>query len=136
QSLNKSGITIIYTTHDMDEADKLCDRIAVMDKGKIIALGTGAELKRMHGGNSKILLTLSQHGEQVARELAAIAGTKDYACTDGHIELDLPSASAAGAVRSIISHLSKKGIDIKDISMREPTLEEVFINLTKKDVRD
>ncbi len=136
ERLNESGITVIYTTHDMDEADKLCHRIAVMDKGKLIALGTGAELKRTHGGDSKILLSLSQHGEQVAKEIAELVGSKEYACTDGHIELKLPAASASSAVKLIINYLSKKKIDIKDISMREPTLEEVFINLTKKDVRD
>ncbi len=135
QRLNSSGMTIIYTTHDMEEADKLCQRIAVMDRGRVIALGTGAELKRMHGGPTKIILDVSHGGEALAKELADLVGSKEYSSDDGHIELSL-SGGNANAVKSIVNHLSKKRIDIKDMTMREPTLEEVFINLTKKDVRD
>lgn len=135
QRLNASGMTIIYTTHDMEEADKLCERIAVMDKGRVIALGTGQELKRMHGGSSKIILDLDSQASSISGELKKLVGAKEVVCDGSHIEIVLPG-HASDSVRSIVNYLNRKKIEMKDISMREPTLEEVFINLTQKDVRD
>ncbi|MFA5105456.1 MAG: ATP-binding cassette domain-containing protein [Candidatus Micrarchaeia archaeon] len=135
QRLNASGMTVIYTTHDMEEADKLCERIAVMDKGRVIALGTGQELKRTHGGYQRMTLSLSRHDESLARELSKLVGAKEHLYRDGRIDLFL-SGDPSEAVRAVIPFLSKKKIDIHDMNVREPTLEEVFINLTKKDVRD
>jgi ABC-2 type transport system ATP-binding protein len=135
QSLNDSGITIVYTTHDMEEADKLCHRIAVMDLGKLIAEGTPAELKRMHGGCHRIELELGgQPDRKLLRELKDVAKADDVFAKGNKVEILLKSVRG-DAVHRVSSLLSKKGVDVRDLKATEPSLEEVFINLTKKNLK-
>lgn len=133
KSLNVSGITIIYTTHDMDEADKLCQRIAIMDKGTIIAEGTPDQLKEKYGGGLKIDLDLDLEisDAKLIEELKIAAGAKTVLKKNGAIELSIDSANK-GIVPRLSRYLSEKGIEVRDMKSKEPSLEDVFINLTKK----
>lgn len=132
KSLNDSGITIIYTTHDMDEADKLCQRLAIMDRGKIIAEGTPKQLKKKYGGGQKIYLEIDSHNSALIEELKKISGAKSAVHKNGIIELHIDAAKS-GIIPKISKFLAEKKIDAREIRMVEPSLEDVFINLTKKE---
>ncbi len=138
RKLNKDeGITVVYTTHDMEEADKLCDRIAVMDAGQIIAEGTPEELKSRHGGGNLIKLKLGE-GEAtpaLVAELKKISGATSSEARRGEVELHVRSIGG-GLVHKLSSHLSKKRVQVHELTVSEPTLEQVFINLTKKEFRE
>lgn len=131
KTLNDSGITVIYTTHDMDEADKLCQRIAIMDKGTIIAEGTPDQLKEKHGGGLKIYIELERSDAKLIEELKKVAGAKTVLKKNGGIEFSIDSASK-GIVPKLSRYLNEKGIEVRDMKSKDPSLEEVFINLTKK----
>ena len=135
QKLNESGITVVYTTHDMEEADKLCDRIAIMDKGKVIAQGTSEQLKNEHGSGHLIRVELESRVEGIESELNKLARNSKITYRGNVIEVHTKSI-AQGLVYKISSLLSKKKAKVRDLRVSEPSLEEVFINLTRKEFRD
>ena len=135
QSLNKSGITIIYTTHDMDEADKICQRIAIVDHGKLVELGTPKELKETQEYGCTIRLDLGRHDERLLGELKDLTGATAMTASGKSVELKIRKMKP-GLVHAISAHLSKRGVSLDDLSVSQPTLEDVFVNLTKKELRD
>lgn len=133
--LNDSGITIVYTTHDMEEADKLCDRIAIMDRGRVIAEGTPSDLKSKHGSGHSLKLDLGRVDDDIIRGLKEVTGSSRID-RNGSV-LDIHTEGHGGAfIYKVSKFLSDRKADVRELSVREPTLEEVFINLTKKDLRD
>lgn len=134
KKLNKEGITIIYTTHDMDEAEKICDKITIMDKGNIIANGTSEELKKLIHTPLKIHLAV----ERPSRELAAQLKYLDFV-TDAQCEGDLIIMTVKNQ-HDVFSELNdffkKRDQKVIDIDFKKPSLEDVFLQLTKKDLRD
>ncbi len=134
--LNKTGMTVVYTTHDMEEADKLCDRIAIMDKGKVMVEGTSAELKSKFGSGYKILISYDGTLEQpVLTSIKKMVPTGKVSVYADKLEIHVQSI-AGGLVFSISNLLSTKKVKVKELLVSEPTLEEVFINLTSKNLRD
>jgi ABC-2 type transport system ATP-binding protein len=131
KKLNTSGITIVYTTHDMDEADKLCHRIAVMNHGKIIAEGSPKDLKRKYGGVQRIEMELGSHDEKLLEELKRITGAIGLKKRDGFIELRVKTIKE-GVFHEISKLLERRRVDVHEIRTLEPSLEDVFINLTEK----
>jgi ABC-2 type transport system ATP-binding protein len=133
--LHAAGQTILLTTHYMEEADQLCDRVAIMDHGRILALDTPAGLKRSVGADT--LVTVKVDGDHAG--LAAVfedridevTRTRDI---DGGLELHVTGADRL--VPRIVTVAEQAGYDLVDLSVTEPTLETVFINLTGKDLRD
>lgn len=130
KNLNDSGITIIYTTHDMEEADKLCKRIAIMNEGKMIAEDTPNELKQKYGGGQKIELELDKYNEKLLEELKKLTGARAVVRNDGLIELKMDTVKE-GILHRVSKFLSDRKVGVREIKTTYPSLEEVFINLTK-----
>jgi ABC-2 type transport system ATP-binding protein len=133
--LNREGQTILLTTHYMEEADQLCDRVAIMDHGKILALDTPAELKRSVGADT--IVTVRADGDQsaLAQRLAdAIEGVTRTRVVEGGVELHVQGAERL--VPRVVNAAESGGFELADLSVAEPSLETVFINLTGKALRD
>jgi ABC-2 type transport system ATP-binding protein len=134
QGLRTEGITVVLTTHYMEEADELSDRVAVVDRGKLLALGSPQKLKDTHGAQTIIFLKLrnSDGAEAIAAELRKRDGVQSVEVTaDG---LRVFAASVDGLLPEIIQSCSRLGL--RDISITEPSLETVFIQLTGRDLRE
>ena len=134
QGLRKEGITVVLTTHYMEEADELSDRVAVVDRGKLLALGSPQKLKDAHGAQTIIFLKLrsSEGAEAIAAELRGRDGVENVEVTlDG---LRVFAAGVDGLLPEIIQSCSRLGL--RDISITEPSLETVFIQLTGRDLRE
>src|SRR5262249_34266251 len=126
---------IVYTTHDMEEADKLCDRIAIMDRGKIIAEGTSLELKSRYGGSHRIELELEEYDEKLIAEIKELVGARVVERKDGALRLTVPTLKG-GILHNLSSFLTKRKTEVLELRAIEPSLEDVFINLTSKELRD
>jgi len=134
QGLRKDGITVVLTTHYMEEADELSDRVGIVDRGKMLALGTPDELKDKFGAQTLIFLKLRNMdgAEAIAGDLRLREGVKNVEVTaDG---LRVFAFSADGLLPEIIQSCSRLGL--RDISITEPSLETVFIHLTGRDLRE
>ena len=144
--LHADGHTILLTTHYMEEADQLCERVAIMDHGRILALDTPAGLKRSVGADTLVTVKVdpssdgnsSGDGDAVEelaallrREIAEVSKTRPV---DGGLELHV--AGADRLVPRIVTAAEHGGHDLVDLSVTEPSLETVFINLTGKELRD
>jgi ABC-2 type transport system ATP-binding protein len=133
--LHKEGQTILLTTHYMEEADQLCDRLAIMDHGHILALNTPSGLKESVGADT--IVTVSASGDLEAltllfqREVEGVTGSR---VVDGTIRLHVKGASSI--LPQVVTAADRGGFKVTDLSVAEPTLETVFINLTGKDLRD
>jgi ABC-2 type transport system ATP-binding protein len=125
RDLNSQGQTIMLTTHYMEEADKLCDRVAIMDHGKILALGTPSELKRSVGADTIVTAAA------FTRRIEEITRTRTV---PGGVELNVKQADRV--VPRVVAAAEAEGFALADLSVAEPTLETVFIGLTGKDLRD
>jgi ABC-2 type transport system ATP-binding protein len=133
--LNAEGQTIMLTTHYMEEADKLCDRVAIMDHGRILALDTPAALKRTVGADTIVTVKAAGDTTQLAKAFEAqLEGlTRTRAVPDG-VELQIRGSDRL--VPRIVEAAENAGFSLADLSVAEPTLETVFIGLTGKDLRD
>ena len=129
-----AGKTVLLTTHYMDEAERLCDRVAVVDRGKVIALGTPSELIARLGGQHVIDFTLADGQAPSADEFsslptvtAARVDAAQYGLTVGEPHIALPA---------LLRHLQQTGRELATLTTRHATLEDVFVNLTGRHLRD
>jgi ABC-2 type transport system ATP-binding protein len=135
RELNAQGQTIMLTTHYMEEADKLCDRVAIMDHGKILALDTPAELKRSVGVDTIITVKAEGDPEELgAAFVRHVDGVTHTRTVPGGVELHVKGSDRL--VPRVVAAAEREGISLADLSVAEPTLETVFIGLTGKDLRD
>jgi ABC-2 type transport system ATP-binding protein len=133
--LNREGQTILLTTHYMEEADELCDRVAIMDHGRILALDSPAELKRSVGADTIVTVRAEGRMESLAERLASeIAEVTRTRVIDGGVEVHV--REAARLVPRVVGAAESAGFDLADLSVSEPSLETVFISLTGKELRD
>jgi len=134
QGLRKEGITVVLTTHYMEEADELSDRVAVVDHGKLLALGTPQALKDTYGAQTVIHLKLRNLGgsEAVAEEMRQLPGVQNAELTGEGLRVF--AANVDGLLPAIIQTSARLGL--RDISITEPSLETVFIHLTGRDLRE
>ncbi len=133
--LHRDGQTIMLTTHYMEEADRLCERVAIMDHGRILALDTPAALKRSIGADTVVTVKatgdVDQLAELLAREVEGVTRTRRL---DGGVELHVQGSDRL--VPRVAAAAERGGFDLVDLSVSEPSLETVFINLTGKELRD
>ncbi len=129
------GTTILLTTHYMDEAEQLCDRIAIMDKGKIIAEGTADELKSLVG--SEIIYVKFFEKTHAAKFLGACREAGFTECrVIGEDTVEIKVSNAAFAIPKVFEITSMLGLKVREVSYKRPTLNEVFIHLTGRELRD
>jgi ABC-2 type transport system ATP-binding protein len=132
--LNKEGMTIVYTTHDMDEAEKICDRLTIMDKGRIIADGTSSELKKIITTNLLLEIEIDSPTKELISELKRLPFIVSAELKDGLIAVSVKQKDNVFYKLSDFFH--RRNEKVSEIRFKEPTLEEVFIHLTKKELRD
>jgi ABC-2 type transport system ATP-binding protein len=146
RELNQQGLTILLTTHDMDEADKLCERIAIMDYGKILVNNTSAELKKMiPGGNAleiQVRVPDSMDAALPARlkqGLETLAGVSKVEEVDGGAQPGRTYRLYAEGARALVGPAAQAvlatGAEVHDLHLKEASLEEVFIYLTGRHLR-
>jgi len=133
EKLNKdTGLTIILTTHYMEEADKLSDRIAIIDKGTIIALDTPDNLKKSLGGD--IITVETVHGEKFEKLLKKYSWCKSVKLHDNSLAIHVKDASKS--VGEVIKLADKNNIVIDSANIHKPSLEDVFLHFTGKTIRE
>jgi ABC-2 type transport system ATP-binding protein len=133
EKLHKEGMTIIYTTHYMEEAERFCDRIGIIDKGTIIAQGTLSELKNTGGIKESIAVTFSGLHEELQQKLSkALEGEFHFSENTLHYY----TAQIRTDLSKLILRCSEMGADISNIEIQKVNLETVFLSLTGKQLRD
>ena len=136
KDLNKQGMTVLYTTHYMEEAQELSDRVGIIDHGKLIALGTQKELTQIVGEHDTLRLHIGEEGdaEKLAQALCAIPNVLKCSAADHQVMLVVPEAEEALA--PAIIRANEVGVRIHSVDIQEPNLETVFLQLTGRALRD
>ncbi|HIE24558.1 MAG TPA: ABC transporter ATP-binding protein [Anaerolineales bacterium] len=136
KSLNEQGMAILYTTHYMEEAEELSDRIGIIDHGKIIAQGTQAELTKMVGELDTIQLEVgnAEDIEGFAKELCKLKEVENAFGENGYLTIQAKEAN--GALLDVINYLNQADVKINSLKIQEPDLEAVFLHLTGRTLRD
>lgn len=134
KALNKKGMTIIYTSHYMEEVEQLCDRIYVMDHGKVIASGTKEDLKNLMGGDDIVSLQTDRASEGFLRELRGSLKVKNADQKGNSITLMVQKD--CDILSDIFETASRNGVKLKSLDIKTPTLEDVFLYLTGRGLRD
>jgi len=130
EKLNAEGLTIVYTTHYMEEAERMCNRVAIIDTGKIIAVGTPDELLQMLPMSEHIYIT---RNEITAANLNVFRSFGEVVDSPDKYELLL---NKSAKLSSLFGSLEKADINVQNVTIQKPTLEELFLNLTGKRLRD
>jgi len=130
----KAGSCVIYTTHYMEEAESLCDRLAIIDHGKIVAQGSLPELRAMLGERDLLRLA-GNFASTVPRDaVSALENVEIVGADDGSLVLSM--ADASSRLPAILSALATTGADVRGITLTQPSLESLFIRLTGKELRE
>ena len=157
KELNRRGMTVVYTSHYMEEVEFLCDRVGIIDHGRLIALGTIDELKKLVGGENVISVRVSDATEDVLEALRAVPGvdgvssaaavearedepvseeTTEGAAPESGTTVEVLSKESGSIIAAVVNALEGAGAHVMSIEVREPNLESVFLHLTGKSLRD
>ncbi len=136
KELNRQGMTVLYTTHYMEEAQELSNRVGIIDHGELIALGTQAELTRKVGENETLVLHVDEgeNAEALAKAVRGLEGVLKADVTDHTITIITPETEELLA--PVITRANEINIKIRRVDIQEPNLEAVFLHLTGRGLRD
>jgi ABC-2 type transport system ATP-binding protein len=136
KDLNKQGMTVLYTTHYMEEAEELSDRVGIIDHGQLIAIGTQKELTKQVGETETLILHISENDdpEALAKAFREIKEVLEANVVNTEISVITPSAK--DVLAAVVTKANERGIKIHSIDIREPNLEAVFLHLTGRALRD
>ncbi len=133
RKLNKEkGITLILTTHYMDEADRLCEKVAIIDQGKIVAMDTPSMLKDKIGGDFIVIQT--PQAKKLQSKVEKLPWVKHVKEHEGSVKINVNTAEKH--IAAITDIASKNGVSIDSISIHKPNLEDVFLHFTGKSIRE
>jgi ABC-2 type transport system ATP-binding protein len=133
-ALGREGMAVLYTTHYMEEAERLCDRVAIIDAGEIRAEGTRRELVALVGERDEVRLTATGNLAAAAQAAGAIEGVGKAMVHDGVIELVVNDAR--GMLPRLLEAVDKAGATVRGVDVVQPDLEAVFLHLTGRALRD
>jgi ABC-2 type transport system ATP-binding protein len=134
RTLNRRGATVIYTTHYMEEAQALCDRISILDHGKVLASGTTAELAAMVDDGHRVLATIRADASVDIDGLKSIQGVRSVVRNAGEIRIE--NDRGIDNLAPIATWFAAAGVSLKSVEMDAPDLERVFLSLTGRSLRD
>ncbi|MDP2218182.1 MAG: ATP-binding cassette domain-containing protein [Methanolobus sp.] len=136
RELNRDkNITMVLTTHYMEEADKLCNRIAIIDHGRIITIGTPYELKSSLGGDIITLgLTSEYEARALAEQFSTRPGVNNISTSENLVRIT--AANGEREIPDILGTTAQLGLTIESVNLHKPTLDDVFLHYTGKDIRD
>lgn len=132
--LNKEGMTIIYTSHYMEEVEELCDRICIMDKGKLLAQGTKEELIKLVNGKEKIDVVFTNLDKSLAEKIKKLAYVDEIIVKEN--TCSVISENVENLMGDLIQIIKNTDYRILSIDVKKPTLETVFLHLTGRALRD
>jgi ABC-2 type transport system ATP-binding protein len=133
-TLKNQGMTVLYTTHYMEEAQELSDHIAIMDAGKLIAYGTNQELIKIVGEMDRITLTINSESNRVLDAWKKVQGVKQVTTEDGTLAVLADDSNQV--LPRLFEAATTQGVRITSVAILEPNLEAVFLHLTGKALRD
>jgi len=133
KKLSKDGATIVYTTHYMEEVEILCDRIIILDKGKIIAEGTTDELKKLANIEEKIIIESNELDDEIISKIEQLKNVDSIVYTEGVLTI---SFTKENNLVKLIEFMKEEKIKYNTIYSQRPTLNDVFLELTGKELRD
>ena len=134
EHLADEGMSVLYTTHYMEEAERLCDRVGIIDQGALVAEGTRRELVSTVGQSDTVTLVGTGDLAAAAEALRQVGGVRDVAVADGSLSMLVDGA--AGNLPAMMSSVADAGVSITGVDVEEPNLEAVFLHLTGKALRD
>ncbi|MFB4365440.1 linearmycin resistance ATP-binding protein LnrL [Bacillus sp. LR_6] len=136
KQLNETGMTVIYTSHYMEEVEFLCDRIGIIDQGEMIAIGTKTDLCSRLGGDTIIQLTVSGINEAFLLAIRSLAHVNDVTVQESELKIDISAAHHEKVVTSLLAEAAAHHINLLSLQVQEPNLERLFLNLTGRTLRD
>ncbi|MGB7175108.1 MAG: DUF4162 domain-containing protein, partial [Candidatus Acidiferrales bacterium] len=132
EELKKEKKSILLTTHYIEEAERLCDRVAIVDHGRVMAMGTPRELKQRSAGTTRIEVRLSREpGNGDLNKLEGVADCRRFAET-----WVLHSTKPTQTIVALVKHLDAEGVELQGLEMFSPSLEDVFLELTGRRLRE
>ncbi|KOV76726.1 daunorubicin ABC transporter ATPase [Nocardia sp. NRRL S-836] len=136
-ALHADGVTVVLTTHDMDEAAKLCDRVGIVDHGKLLTLDTPAELTKNLPGSNTVSVTVSPNGQEpvkISTALSEVDGVQRVEEVGGMFRV-YTDADTAVTLPAVLNVLRDLDVVVSDVAIGKPSLEDVFIHLTGRELR-
>jgi len=134
EHLKAEGMTVLYTTHYMEEAERLCDRVAIMDEGRVLALDTTPNLVRLLGGGVLYAGLATEAMEALQPAIRALPHVREVSCQDSRLKIETTHANQA--LLALIELCNTHDVTILSLEVLEPNLESVFLHLTGKRLRD
>lgn len=132
---HQAGRTVLLTTHNMEEADGLCQRLAIIDHGHVIALGTSVELKASVPGGYLLRLRFGNQTAELLQRLQALAGVREVRATDS-TGVDVYADRGGSLIPEVASLAANTGAELSDVHISEPSLENLFLHHTGRSLRD